>query len=88
MDTQVCKKCSEEKTLDCFSKSKNTKSGYLYTCKKCVSKSNILRYKNNEAYRERCKEHMKKYMRCRNSRKNLENLENPENRENHEITYS
>ena len=35
METRTCSKCKIEKTLDKFSKDKNSSTGYTYQCKDC-----------------------------------------------------
>ena len=35
MEMKICSKCKMEKTLDEFSKDKNSSTGYTYQCKKC-----------------------------------------------------
>ena len=35
METKICSKCKLEKTVDKFSKDKNSSTGYTYQCKEC-----------------------------------------------------
>jgi len=43
----ICKKCEEDKPVEDFYKSKNTKSGYRGSCKFCINKQNAEWYANN-----------------------------------------
>lgn len=51
MDTKVCTKCKEEKTLKEFYQTNTTKDGYTYNCISCYLK-----------YRKEHREHNKNYM--------------------------
>jgi hypothetical protein len=47
METKVCCKCKEEKNTSEFGKSKNSKDGLGYSCKKCNNKRSVEYRKNN-----------------------------------------
>lgn len=47
METRICSKCKTEKTLDKFSKDKNSSTGYTYQCKECRNNSYNDYYVNN-----------------------------------------
>ena len=67
--TKKCSKCGEEKELAEFSKNKNTKDGYSYHCKACLTtratqwkqdnKGRVKEY--NQSYRKENKERLKEY---------------------------
>lgn len=50
MQTKICTKCKEPKTIDCFSKNKSKKDGLQHLCKACIKKNNI---KDKEKIRKR-----------------------------------
>ena len=68
MKTQICTKCGIKKPISEFHKDKNSKSGYCYYCKLCVSKQKHEYYlehqeeiKNREKqYQQKNKEKIKK----------------------------
>jgi|WetSurMetagenome_2_1015567.scaffolds.fasta_scaffold627423_1 hypothetical protein len=48
MNTQLCKNCNTTKVLEIdFYKSKITKTGYMYTCKRCIDIKKTIYDKNN-----------------------------------------
>jgi hypothetical protein len=67
METKICSKCKELKTIDEFGKDKSRKGGYSYLCKICLIKKSKLYKENNQEkvlssysrYRENNKEKMK-----------------------------
>lgn len=58
METKICSKCGEEKTLDMFSKQKTTKDGLRSWCKECFKEYNK---KYSEKNKDKIKECKKKY---------------------------
>ena len=53
---KTCKKCKEEKTLDCFGNLTSAKDGLQYYCKPCINAANAQSYyKNREARLESVK---------------------------------
>jgi hypothetical protein len=67
METKICSKCKELKTIDEFGKDKSRKEGYSYLCKICLINKSKLYKKNNQEkvlssysrYRENNKEKIK-----------------------------
>lgn len=49
METKICPKCEEEKSIDCFSKNKSRKSGYSSECKSCHKVTRKEYYEANKA---------------------------------------
>lgn len=49
MQTKICPKCQEEKSIDCFSKNKSRKSGYSSECKECHKITRKEYYEANKA---------------------------------------
>ena len=47
MESKVCSKCKQEKKVCEFGKSKSSKDGLLYCCKKCNNKRSVEYRKNN-----------------------------------------
>jgi len=54
-NTKICNKCSIEKELCEFHKSKNKTDGYRLTCKECRKDESKNRYLNNAEYFEKYK---------------------------------
>jgi len=50
MDTKVCSKCKEVKTLDGFGKMRDSKDGYRPECKACKKESNAKYHAANPDY--------------------------------------
>lgn len=62
MKTKVCKKCGQEKAIDCFYYHKETKDKHLSFCKECVKKRisthyyrnlSVVRQRERERYQQR-----------------------------------
>ena len=51
METKICSKCKNEKTLNYFFKSCNTKDGYHHFCKSCMKKYSQKRKEKNKTYK-------------------------------------
>ncbi|QIG62331.1 hypothetical protein [Tenacibaculum phage JQ] len=73
---KICNYCKEEKENKYFGKDKRNKDGLQGTCRKCCNEKRTERYKNNEAYRNKCKQRIKKYNKKANERakKHVEQL--------------
>lgn len=68
---KTCKKCKEEKSIDLFSPDKRNKDGKQSTCRLCCNLIRKEKYKNDNNYRIKQKEHQKKYSVKANERAKL-----------------